>query len=239
MTASRARSAGAPGRPAPTASVEDYLKAIYSIAESGEPAGTNEIAVRLELSPASVSGMVRRLASQGLLAYKRYRGVRLTAAGRRVALRTLRRHRVIESYLVQELGYGWDGVHEEAERMEHSASDELVNRMASAIGEPLTDPHGAPIPTPEGRVLETRAMPLSDAAVGYRGRIVRVRDEDPAMLRYLGALALRPGALVRVKSRSQFGGPVTVVIGKANHSLGMPLAKNVLVTADDRMNPPA
>jgi DtxR family Mn-dependent transcriptional regulator len=130
-------------RDALTAPVEDYLKAIYTIGRGSGAAATNEIAERLALAPASVSGMVRRLADQGLLAYERYHGVKLTESGRRAALRTLRRHRVIEAYLARALGYPWDRVHEEAERLEHAASDELIDRMAVTIGEPEVDPHGA------------------------------------------------------------------------------------------------
>jgi len=127
--------------------VENYLKTIYSLGGARGAAATNDIADRLNLTPASVTGMVRRLADHGLLAYERYRGVRLTQAGRIAALRTVRRHRVIEAYLSKALGYKWDTVHAEAERLEHAASDELVDRMAAAIGEPGEDPHGAPIPS--------------------------------------------------------------------------------------------
>lgn len=139
----RARRADAPM----SASVEDYLKTIYTLAGARGEAATNDIAERLDLAPGSVTGMVRRLADKGFLAYERYRGVKLTAAGRSAALRTVRRHRVIETYLSRELGYDFDSVHAEAERLEHAASDELVNRMAAAIGEPEVDPHGSPIPT--------------------------------------------------------------------------------------------
>jgi DtxR family Mn-dependent transcriptional regulator len=135
--------------PALSASVEDYLKTIYSLGGDAGTAATNDIALRLDLTPASVTGMVRRLADQGLLSYERYRGVRLTPAGRMGALRTLRRHRVIEAYLSRALGCTWDTVHDEAERLEHAASDDLVDRMAAAIGEPGEDPHGAPIPSRE------------------------------------------------------------------------------------------
>jgi DtxR family Mn-dependent transcriptional regulator len=128
-------------------SVEDYLKTIYTLAGANGEAATNDIAERLDLAPASVTGMVRRLADRGYLAYERYRGVKLTAAGRSAALRTVRRHRVIETYLSDALGYDFDSVHAEAERLEHAASDDLVNRMAAAIGEPEVDPHGSPIPT--------------------------------------------------------------------------------------------
>ena len=130
-------------------SIEDYLKVIFELEVVGGVAGTNEIASSLNIAPASVSGMVRRLAELGLIAHERYRGARLTKAGRRAALRTIRRHRVIESYLTTALGYTWDRVHDEAERLEHAASDELIDRMAAAIGEPSTDPHGSPIPTRE------------------------------------------------------------------------------------------
>lgn len=132
-----------------TGPAEDYLKVIYDLERGSGVAATNDIAERLAIAPPSASGMVKRLADQGLLEYERYRGVRLTEAGRTAALGTLRRHRIVESYLVRALGYHPDHVHEEAERMEHAASDDLIDRMARAIGDPLVDPHGAPIPTRE------------------------------------------------------------------------------------------
>jgi DtxR family Mn-dependent transcriptional regulator len=136
-----------------TGPVEDYLKAIYELEQRGGVAGTNEIAAALRIAAPSVSGMIRRLSGQGLVTHAPYKGVQLTREGRRAALRTIRRHRVIEAYLTQALGYPWDRVHDEAERLEHAASDELIDRMAAAIGEPETDPHGAPIPT--------RGVPIS------------------------------------------------------------------------------
>jgi DtxR family Mn-dependent transcriptional regulator len=226
-------------KPAPrpeqiTAPVEDYLKAIYAFERDGHAAATNDIAQRLSIAPASVSGMVQRLADQGLVEYERYRGVRLTSAGRRAALRTLRRHRIIESYLVQALGYPWDVVHEEAERLEHAASDTLIDRMAAAIGEPVTDPHGAPIPTREGKIDETPHQTLADAPVGSRTRVVRVGDEDPGMLRYLDSLGLRPGVEVTLTGRAPFDGPLTIEVGSATRQVGPALASMVLVaeTAD-------
>lgn len=140
-------------RPALTGQAEDYLKAIYELERHGESAGTNDIAARLGIAPASVTGMVQRLARLGLVSSERYRGARLTDAGRAAALQLIRRHRIIESYLVQRLGYAPDDVHDEAERLEHAASDELIERMAAAIGNPTEDPHGTPIPGPqaEGR----------------------------------------------------------------------------------------
>jgi len=220
-------------RPEPlTAPVEDYLKAIYSFERDGHAAATNDIAQRLSIAPASVSGMVQRLADQGLVEYERYRGVRLTTAGRRAALRTLRRHRVIEAYLVQVLGYGWDSVHEEAERLEHAASDTLIDRMAAAIGEPMTDPHGAPIPTREGTIDETPHQTLADAEVGTRTRVVRVGDEDPGMLRYLDSLGLRPGAEVTLMNRAPYDGPLTITVGSMTKQVGAALASRVLVAPE-------
>lgn len=232
MTVRRRKKSKPAPRPEPlTAPVEDYLKAIYAFERDGHAAATNDIAQRLSIAPASVSGMVQRLADQGLVAYERYRGVRLTAAGRRAALRTLRRHRVIEAYLVHALGYGWDSVHEEAERLEHSASDILIDRMAAAIGEPVTDPHGAPIPTREGTIDETPHQTLADAPVGARTRVVRVGDEDPGMLRYLDSLGLRPGAEVMLTNRAPFDGPLTIEVGSATQQVGAALASRVLVAS--------
>ena len=211
-----------------TAPVEDYLKAIYTIGKGTGAAATNEIAQRLALAPASVSGMVRRLADQGLLAYERYHGVKLTETGRRAALRTLRRHRVIETYLAQALGYPWDRVHAEAERLEHAASDELVDRMAATMGEPEVDPHGAPIPTRDGAVDETEYTSLADLAVDMPGIVMRVTDEDPAMLRYLAELSVVPGKRVTIKSRAPYGGPITLAVGRQEISVGPALAAHVM-----------
>lgn len=214
-----------------TEPVEDYLKAIYDIERVGEAAATNDIAQRLQIAPASVSGMVRRLAEQGLVDYEKYHGARLTDAGRRAALRTIRRHRVIEAYLVQALGYSWDSVHEEAERLEHAASDDLIDRMATAIGEPSTDPHGAPIPTRDGRVDERTLRRLSDLRPGQRARVTRVGDEDADLLRYLASLGLRPSATVTLDDRAPFGGPFTLRVGATTCQVGAGLAERVFVEA--------
>ena len=209
--------------------MEDYLKAVYEVEREAGAATTNDLAQRLGVAPASVTGMVRRLAVQGLLEHEPYRGVRLTADGRRAALRTLRRHRVIESYLTTVLGYPWDGVHDEAERLEHAASDELIDRMALALGEPTVDPHGAPIPTRDGAVDETPHRALASLPVGTPARVARVRDEDPAMLRYLAELGIRPGAALRVLACAPFDGPITLAVGDSECVVGRPLAEQVLV----------
>ena len=213
-----------------TAPVEDYLKVIYEIELRAGAAGTNDIAQRLSIAPASVSGMVRRLADQGLLEHERYRGVRLTGEGRRVALRTLRRHRVIEAYLMHALGYPWDLVHDEAEHLEHAASDELIDRMAAAIGEPSTDPHGAPIPTRWGEIDEgPHLATISELAPGERCRVVRVSDDDAPRLRYLGEVGLIPGAEVVLLSRAPFGGPLALLVDGVERAIGPALASKVMV----------
>ena len=213
-----------------TAPVEDYLKVIFELETAGDAAGTNEIASQLGVAPASVSGMVRRLVEQRLITHERYRGVRLTRDGRRAALRTIRRHRVIEAYLTQALDYPWDLVHDEAERLEHAASDELVDHMAAAIGEPATDPHGAPIPTREGALRERQLISLGDVQIGRRVRVERVGDRDPGQLRYLAELGIKPGTRVEVSSRAPFDGPITLRIGRTTHSIGTGLAKQILVS---------
>src|ERR671915_1785263 len=142
-----------------TRSVEDYLKAIYQLSPEGRPASTSEIAHLLALSPPSVTGMVKRLSEQGLLEHVPYRGVQLTEEGRRAALRMVRRHRLIEAYLVEFLGYSWDTVHDEAERLEHAVTDTLVERMAAGLGHPTADPHGDPIPSADGSIHELSCTP--------------------------------------------------------------------------------
>jgi DtxR family Mn-dependent transcriptional regulator len=214
-----------------TAPVEDYLKAIFELERSGEPAETNAIARTLGIAPASVSGMIRRLAEQGLITHERYRGARLTPAGRRAALKTLRRHRVIEAYLTSALGYSWDRVHDEAERLEHAASDELINRMAAAIGEPETDPHGAPIPTREGRMLERAQVPLSSLEPGDSARVERVSDESGDRLRYLAELGIVPGAEVQIVASEPFEGPIAMRVAGATRTIGRELASQILVAA--------
>jgi DtxR family Mn-dependent transcriptional regulator len=210
--------------------VEDYLKAIYDLERSGEAAETNAIAKRLNIAPPSVSGMVRRLAKYGLITHEKYHGARLTAAGRKAALQTIRRHRVIEAYLTEALGYSWDRVHDEAERLEHAASDELIDRMAKAIGEPETDPHGAPIPTREGTLKEKAVMTLASLTAGATARVERVSDESPERLRYLKELGIVPGAPVKLVERAPFDGPITVKVDASKKTISAELATQILVT---------
>jgi len=229
-------SAARPAKPQPslTAPVEDYLKAIYELERSGQAAETNAIARILAIAPASVSGMIRRLAGQRLITHEPYRGARLTAAGRKAALRTIRRHRVIEAYLTSALGYSWDRVHDEAERLEHAASDELIDRMAEAIGEPSTDPHGAPIPTREGTLREPSLVPLASLEAGEQARVEQVSDSSAELLRYLAELGIVPGTSVRIIAREPFDGPIAVRLPGGTKTIGPTLAAQVLVTLTTR-----
>ena len=220
-----------PKTPELSGPVEDYLKVIFELETTDGAAGTNEIAAALGIAPASVSGMIRRLAEQGWIAHERYRGARLTRAGKRAALKTIRRHRVIEAYLTTALGYPWDRVHDEAERLEHAASDELIDRMAAAIGEPSTDPHGAPIPTREGTIAEERFASLATVPVGKRVRIQRVGDRDAEQLRYLAEIGITPGRQVEVIARAPFDGPIDLRVGRVVRSIGPALARQIAVAS--------
>ncbi|MBI1968083.1 MAG: metal-dependent transcriptional regulator [Gemmatimonadetes bacterium] len=207
-----------------TRSVEDYLKVIYHLSSQGGFASTSDIAAMLEVAPPSVSGMVKRLSETGLIEHVPYRGVQLTNQGRRAALRMIRRHRILEVYLTQQLGYDWDNVHEEAERLEHAVSDELIERMAGALGDPHYDPHGAPIPTPGGEIEEAELITLADAPVDGVLELRQVNDDDPARLRYLADQGLTPGTRLTVLERQPFNGPTTVRIGAATRVVGRELA---------------
>ena len=180
-------------------SIEDYLKAIYDLSREETPASTSAIAESLDIQPASVTGMVKRLAEMGLLKHLPYKGVRLTKAGHREALRVMRRHRIIETYLCERLGYPWDDVHTEAERLEHAASDDLVERMAQALDYPSHDPHGAPIPTITGDIDLKTFSTLANAPPGTKLRIQSVPDEEAKDLRSMAADGLLPGVDIRVK----------------------------------------
>ncbi|MCC6244324.1 MAG: metal-dependent transcriptional regulator [Gemmatimonadaceae bacterium] len=218
-----------PKLPPLTAPVEDYLKAIYELEVRQGSAATSDVADALAVAPASVTGMVRRLAAQGYLDHIPYHGVQLTDAGRRAALRTIRRHRILEAYLTTVLGYPWDRVHDEAERLEHAASDELVERMAAALGHPTVDPHGAPIPTADGVVVEAKHRSLAELPIGESARMMLVSDKDPSLLRYLAEIGLQPGTDVTVLARAPFEGPLTLRIGEHESMVGPRLAEQVLV----------
>ena len=210
-----------------TRSAEDYLKVVFLLS-GDEPVATTQIAQHLNLAPASVSGMIRRLAEQGLLEHEPYRGVELTAAGREIAVRMVRRHRIIETYLVAHLGYRWDDVHEEAERLEHAVSDLLVERMAVALGHPESDPHGDPIPTSEGRLPDPAYTKIPDLELGETATVGRVTTGDQERLRYIASYGLIPGAQVTLLDRQPFNGPLTVLVNQHEKVLGYDLAALLL-----------
>jgi DtxR family Mn-dependent transcriptional regulator len=210
-----------------TPAVEDYLKAIYDLSREGRPVSTSAIAERLGVAAASVTGMLKRLADQGLVDHIRYHGSRLTEDGLENAIRTIRRHRIIELFLVNVLGFTWDRVHEEAERLEHAVSDELVNRMAQKLGEPVADPHGAPIPSASGEIHEPAWASLATLGVNRPATLRRVQDENAEMLRYLAELSLTPGARIEVIRESPFNGPLTIRVDDRIQVISLELAGTI------------
>ncbi|CAM3391255.1 metal-dependent transcriptional regulator [Isoptericola cucumis] len=190
---------------------QDYLKAVWSAGEwSDEKVTTGLLADRLGVGPSTVSETVRRLTAQGLLGHEPYRGVWLTDLGRRYALVMVRRHRLLETWLVHDLGYRWDEVHDEAEVLEHAVSERLVERIAARLGHPERDPHGDPIPSPSGQVVRPEAVPLVDLDAGRQGVVARISDADPEALRYLADLGLELDLPVAVSQRREFAGTLGV-----------------------------
>lgn len=213
-----------------TPAVEDYLKVIWSLQQTAAPVATSRIANRLDVSAASVTSMVKRLADQELLLHERYRGATLTAEGEAAALRVIRRHRVIESFLADVLGYPWDRVHDEAERLEHAASDELIDRLAALLGRPARDPHGSAIPNAAGELDRAAHPALAELAPNEIAQVVEVQADEPEQLRYLGTLGLYPGARVEVVERAPFDGPLVLRVDGERQYLSHPLAACIRVT---------
>jgi DtxR family Mn-dependent transcriptional regulator len=194
--------------------VEDYLKAIYKLQGSDGAVSTTALAGALGRSAASVTNMVKGLAERGLLNHEVYQSVRLTTRGESTALRIIRRHRVIETYLIERLGYTWDGVHSEAERLEHAASDTLVERMARALGDPLEDPHGAPIPSPDGEIASRDLVPLSELGPASLAVVREVADDDSERLRRLAAEGFLLGTEIEIRGSAPDGALVVRVAGR-------------------------
>jgi DtxR family transcriptional regulator, Mn-dependent transcriptional regulator len=206
--------------------VQDYAKAIWSLAQrTGQPVPTSALAERLGVSPASASAMTGRLEALGLVTREPYHGVELTSAGERVALEVVRHHRLIELYLAEALDVPWDRVHQEAEVLEHAISRELSERIAQKLGNPTHDPHGDPIPTLEGELVEERTRALADLQPGDGGVFVRVSDSDPDMLRYLSQQGISPGDAFEVVEKQPWGGPLSVRFGDDLRVLGGGLAR--------------
>ena len=213
--------------------VEDYAKAIYALQAraGGEPVSTNDLAVRLGVTPASASAMVKKLAELGLVDHVPYRGTSLTGEGQRLALEVLRHHRLLELYLSEHLGVPWDRVHEEAEALEHVLSEYLESRIAAKLGDPKVDPHGDPIPSASLSIDEGQTRSLADLSAGDRGRFIRVSDSDPEMLRYLHERGIGIGDSLEVLGVQPFEGPMTVRFGDDLHTLGGGLARAMRVSA--------
>ena len=212
---------------------EDYLKTIYKLQQDSSPVRTTVLAKALEIEPASVTGVIKRLGELELVNYQPYKGVTLTPSGERVALEVIRHHRLIELYLIEMLGYSWDEVHDEAERLEHVVSDLFEERIAAALGYPEIDPHGSPIPSKEGRIAPQTGGRLSKRKVGDRGVITQVYDDDPHLLRYLGDLGIRPGVAIEILSIEPYGGGIEIRIKDSeSHHIGLEAASNVLIELD-------
>ncbi|NNJ08771.1 metal-dependent transcriptional regulator [Chloroflexales bacterium ZM16-3] len=212
-----------------TPAIEDYLKAIYMLQQQGGVVTTSMLGEQRGFKPGSVTGMIKKLAEMNLVRHTPYQGVQLTAGGERIALEVIRHHRLLELYLVEALGYSWDEVHEEAERLEHHISEKLEARIAAHLGNPNVDPHGDPIPTLEGRLPPSDDIRLADLAVGECARIARVRDQSADRLRYLANLGLTPGICVQIVESAPFDGPITLRIGTQPHPLDRRLARTIEV----------
>lgn len=215
----------------PTRSAQDYLKHIYELTQHGRSASTNDLARKLKVKPASVTGMIQRLASEkpALVTYQKHQGATLTAAGKRAALEVIRHHRLLETWLMQTLGYSWDEVHEEACRLEHVISEEFERRIAAALGDPLRDPHGELIPSADLTMPADTSTPLSALRPPRSATIRRVHAADPNLLRHLESLGLIPDAEIRVVAYSKFDHNLTVKIGRKSHVLGLNITTKIFV----------
>ncbi len=214
-----------------TQSTQDYLKNIYELTEGGESASTNALAAKLNVSAPSVTGMIQKLASSKppLVEYQKHQGVTLTKDGKRAALEVIRHHRLLEAWLVQMLGYSWDEVHEEAERLEHVISEDFERRIAAAMGHPLRDPHGELIPTADLKMPLEDSTPLSALRPDQKGTVQCVKAADTALLRYLESLGLIPGAQLEVKEYSPFDHNLTVKVGRKTAVLGLNVTGKIFV----------
>jgi DtxR family Mn-dependent transcriptional regulator len=217
-----------------TTSIQDYLKNIYELTDDGASASTNALAARLKINPASVTGMLQKLASvkPALVVYHKYQGVKLTNEGKKAALEVIRHHRLIETWLVKTLGYTWDEVHEEADRLEHFISEDFERRIDAAMGHPLRDPHGELIPTADLKMPTEDATPLSKLRPDCMGTIQCVKAADPNLLRYLDSLGLIPGAQIEVSEYSPFDQNLTVKVGRKACVLGMSVTNKIYVNVN-------
>ena len=212
-------------------SVEDYVKAVYELQQAERPVATTELAERVGASPAAATKMLKHLASLQLLEHTPYYGARLTASGERIALEVLRHHGLIELFLHERLGYGWDEVHREADVLEHYISEMMEERLAKLLGDPTLDPHGEPIPTRDGLVATARGTALTTAEPGDALIVLRVADRDPAALQYLERMGIALGVEINVLEKQPFNGPLTLSLNGAACVLGRELADYIFVEA--------
>lgn len=214
-----------------TISIQDYLKNIYELTENGESASTNALARKLNIKPASVTGMIQKLASSkpALVEYQKHQGVTLTRQGKRAALEVIRHHRLLEAWLVQTLGYTWDEVHEEAERLEHVISEDFERRIAAAMGDPIRDPHGELIPTADLTMPVDESTPLSALRPRQTGKVLSIKSPETELLRHLEALGLIPGARIEVLEYSPFDHNLTIKVGNKSFVLGLNITNRILI----------
>ena len=212
--------------------IEDFLKTVYLLQQEAERVQTSMLAEALGITAPSTTEMAKKLAKANLVVHEPYRGIRLTPVGERIALEIVRNHRLLELFLVRTLEYAWDEVHEEAERLEHAVSERLIQRIAEYLGDPRYDPHGDPIPGPEGDIQKRELTPLAEWPVGEKGRVARLRDQSPDMLRYLADKGLVIGAEVRVVKSDPFDGPLTLEVDAGEQVIGLHVAHYVLVDSD-------
>lgn len=214
-----------------TISIQDYLKHIYELTENGESASTNALAEKLNIRAPSVTGMIQKLASckPPLVEYQKHQGVTLTKEGKKAALEVIRHHRLLEAWLVQTLGYSWDEVHEEAERLEHVISEDFERRIATAMGHPLRDPHGELIPTADLKMPLEDSTPLSALRPNQKGRVQCVKAADTDLLRHLEGLGLVPGAEIEVEEYSPFDHNLTVKVGRKTAVLGLNITSKIYI----------
>jgi DtxR family transcriptional regulator, Mn-dependent transcriptional regulator len=217
-----------------TISIQDYLKNIYELTENGESASTNDLAKKLNIRAPSVTGMIQKLASAkpALVEYQKHQGVTLTKEGKKAALEVIRHHRLLEAWLVQTLGYSWDEVHEEAERLEHVISEDFERRIAAAMGHPVRDPHGELIPTADLRMPFDDSTPLSALRPKQSGIIKSVKAADTKLLRYLHKQGLLPGIRVEVQDYSPFDHNLTIKARQNTMVLGLPITSKIYVKED-------
>ncbi|HKK47369.1 MAG TPA: metal-dependent transcriptional regulator [Balneolaceae bacterium] len=209
--------------------VEDYLKAIYTLESEGKGASTTKIAESLGVSSASTTNMVKRLSKMGLVDYESYKGATLTKSGQKIALEIIRHHRLLELYLLEVMGYSWDEVHDEAEKLEHHISERFEDKIAKVLNDPTHDPHGDPIPTKEGLMPKMDAHPLIEAQANKQYIVSRVKDQEPELLRYLEKIGLLPGIKITIKEKAPFKGPIMLLLEGKEQAIGHDMARNIFI----------